>query len=89
MFNDNDFSNNRGFGQTNEAQYLQEVINMIIKKGLVTHGGKLRPDMMQMVSNIVHTTFIGIRKMNLAPEVEHAQFIISIKNLATKAGMQL
>lgn len=75
--------------QESEAQYLQEIVNMIIKKGLATHGGKLRPDMMQMVSNIVHTTFNGIRQLNLTPQIEHDQFITSIKNLAIKAGISL
>jgi hypothetical protein len=80
----------RGLGvQESEAAYLQEVINMIIKNGLETHGGKLRPDMMQIVSNIVHTMFIEIRKMNLAPQVEHEQFVTSIKNLAAKSGIRL
>ena len=87
MFNGNSI---RGFGaQESEAQYLQEVTNMILKAGLAAHGGKLRPDMMKMVSDIVHTTFSGIRKLNLPPDVEHMQFMISIKNLAAKSGIRL
>lgn len=87
MFND---SSIRGFGaQTSEAQYLQEVINMLLKAGLAQVGGKLKPEMMKVVQQMVHATFGEVKKANLSPTLEHTAFINAIKMLAAKAGIRV
>lgn len=78
------------FGQKeSEAQYLKEVIDTVLKAGLAQKGGKLKPEIMEAVTKIVHKTFTEIRKRNLEPTQEHAEFMASIKNLAAKSGVRV